>query len=144
MVGIIESAKDEDLRRDVVVAACGIRNASAAPILFEIIKTAKEPEYVDMAQRSLGGMPDGNVLLQAVKEYHASESEEQRDRFLGVIRCTSQTGTVSFLEQLASSSQNNYADPLSLAAIDTLAVLGTDEAVSSLLNRLGASPESPP
>ena len=142
VVEIIENAKDEDLRRDVVVAACGIQNASAAPILFEIIKTAKEPEYVDMAQRSLGGMPGSGALLQSVEEYRASESDEQRERFLGVIRCTSQTGAVSFLEQIVGSSQSNYGAPLSVAAIDTLALLGTGEAVNSLLNWLAASPES--
>ena len=142
MVEIIEGAGDEDRRREIVAAACGIRNASAVPVLFEILKTATEPEFVDMAQRALGGMPGERVLRRTVQQYWSAGSEEERDRLLGVIRYASGPDAVAVLEEIADRSGGDYAQPMGLAAIDTLAVQGSPGAVSNLLNRFRSSPES--
>ncbi|MBA4387014.1 MAG: hypothetical protein C0404_03475 [Verrucomicrobia bacterium] len=136
LVRIIGEAKDEDFKRHAVEIAGTIRNPDAAAVLFEVIRVSEDPEMVQMAQKSLAGMPGESVLEETVMRFELSVDERERDQLLGIVRHVSGTNSVDKLGEIADRAEGDYSSPLALAAVDTLGIIGTVPAVSNLFERI--------
>ena len=137
----IRRATTEAERRRAVTAF--ISNASfmantpvSVELLLETLKLAPEHDVVMAVQQVLGQAPDTAVPFMAALLYQDATTAEERERLLGVIRHAQTPGAISMLAGLADASGGQYAQPLALAAVDTLGVIGSPAAVRDLTGRI--------
>ena len=137
----IRRATTEAERRRAVTTF--ISNASfmankpaSVELLLETLKLAPEHDVVMAVQQVLGQAPDTAVPFMAALLYQDAATAEERERLLGVIRHAQAPTSVSMLTGLADTASGQYADPLALAAIDTLGVIGSLAAVRDLSGRI--------
>jgi len=105
-------------------------------LLLNTLKLAPEHDVVMAVQQVLGQAPDAAVPFMAALLYQDATTAEERERLLGVIRHAQAPTAVSMLTGLADTASGQYADPLALAAIDTLGVIGSPAAVRDLSGRI--------
>ena len=105
-------------------------------LLLNTLKLAPEHDVVMAVQQVLGQAQDTAVPFMAALLYQDAATAEERERLLGVIRHAQTPSAVSMLTGLADTASGQYADPLALAAIDTLGVIGSPAAVHDLSGRI--------
>ncbi|HOW97754.1 MAG TPA: hypothetical protein P5567_13625 [Kiritimatiellia bacterium] len=139
LVRLINNLPDGPERRAALVAATKLDNPATAALLFETVRVSGDPELVQSAQMSLGGMTNEGVVWLTVALYRGTEDVAQQERFLGVIRHCQQPVFVAPLISVADQSSGDPADPLISAALDTLGLLGTTESIGYLVARLNSA-----
>jgi hypothetical protein len=137
----IRRATTETERRRAVTAFISNGSFMAnSPISLEVLlstlKLAPEHDIVTAVQQVLGQAPDTAVPFMAALLYLDATTMEERERLLGVIRHAQTPSAVSMLTGLADAAAGQYAEPLALAAIDTLGVIGSPVAVRDLEGRI--------
>lgn len=140
----IRRATTEADRRRAVAAFIGnaglmANNPASVEMLLDTLKLAPEHDVVMAVQQVLGQAPDTAVPFMAALLYRDAATATERERLLGVIRQTQTPAAVTMLTSLADGAAGQYAEPLALAAIDTLGVIGTPAAVRDLTGRIEAT-----
>ena len=139
LLAALQSAQNGPLKRELCGALQAFTNAQAASVFWGVLGASGDQEVKSSAEVALGRMADANLTAEMVQRYRASNSAEEKDALLAALRQIQNAEAAGQLlgiinEQKAISS----LDPLGLAAVDTLAVIGTPEAVSNLVSRLSA------
>ncbi len=137
----IRRATTEADRRRAVATFVGQANLSAhnpasVEMLLDALKLAPECDVVMAVQQVLGQSPDTAVPFMAALLYRDATTPTERERLLGVIRHAQTPAAVTMLTGLADGAAGHYTEPLALAAIDTLGVIGTPAAVRDLAGRI--------
>lgn len=140
MNAIRRATTEADRRRAVTAfinnASFMANNPASVEVLLDTLKLTPEHDVLMAVQQVLGQAPDTAVPFMAALLYHDATTPDERERLLGVIRQTQTPAAVSMLTGLADTAAGHYADPLALAAVDTLGVIGTPAAVRDLMSRI--------
>jgi HEAT repeat protein len=111
------------------------KNPASVEMLLDALKIAPEHDVMMAVQQVLGQAPDTAVPFMAALLYQDAKTSAERERLLGVIRQTQTPNAVSMLTGLADDAGGRYSEPLALAAVDTLGVIGTPAAIRDLIGR---------
>ena len=142
IVRLINNLPDGPERRAALVAATKLDNPATAALLFETVRVSGDPELVQSAQISLGSMTNEGVVWLTVALFRGTEDVAQQERLLGVLRHGRQPVFVAPLISVADQSSDDPTDPLAVAALDTLGMLGTTESIGYLVDRLNSAARS--
>lgn len=139
LIRLINNLPDGLERREALVAATRLDNPATAALLFETVRVSGDPELVQSAQMSLGGMTNAGVVWLAVALYRGTEDPAQQDRLLGVLRQGRQSSHVAALVSVAEQLAGDPTDPLVMATLNTLGLIGTQESVMYLAELVNAA-----
>ena len=140
LMRLIQAASSGDARTDLVEAMAKATNTESAAFLLDTLLATSDEDLMQAAQRALGNMCDQSLFGEMVARYVHSQSEGERDNLLGAIRYISDPAAVPYLAELAALPNTDFDDPLALAVVDTLGIIGTPEAVQALFDLLAAVP----
>ena len=137
LISLVSDLPRGRLKTDVIDVASKLNSTECTPILFEALRVTHDDDVLWVSQQALANIADSNVVCQIVDRY--AEADEYGQGVLSeVLRYVENENAVGALIDLMDSS-DSLSDPLTLAAIDALGTLGTEEAVSALFQRLEAT-----
>ncbi|MBP7829336.1 MAG: hypothetical protein KA248_05420 [Kiritimatiellae bacterium] len=139
LIRLINNLPDGLERREALVAATRIENPATTALLFETVRVSGDPELVQSAQMSLGSMTNEGVVWLTVALYRGTEDPAQQDRLLGVLRQGRQSSHVAALVSVAEQLAGDPTDPLVMAALNTLGLIGTQESITYLAEMVNAA-----
>jgi HEAT repeat protein len=135
----IQGAEPGSLKRELSDALASFNNPELAPFLLSLLGTSQEREIAAAVQQALGKSANDAVLQAVVQRYQTSTSASEQDNLIAAVRqmqnATCVEGLLSILSQQPVISS---PDPLGLAAMDTLGIIGSLNAVSNLFSYLGS------
>lgn len=135
ILSTVAGAAEAEWKHQLMEAAFGITNPAATELLFDQMR-GEDVELRELAARSLAAMEGNNALLETVARYRLSVDEKERESLLMVLRYESEGESVPTLCAIADQAQGQYAEPMALAVVDTLGVIGTTSSVQYLFTRL--------
>ena len=124
-------------KRQLAEALANFKSPELAELFLGLLGTSQEREIVYASQRALANSADTPLLNQVVQRYEASNSATERDNLTAAIREMQNTNCVEGLLSILNQQRVvSSTDPLGLAAVDTLGIIGSPGAVSNLFTHL--------
>ena len=111
-------------------------NPALADWLLDSLRNKQDYDVMLATQQALGGASDNSIPFLAALRYNDATDAAEQERLLGVLRHVQDAAAVPLLIGLADTASGQYNDPLALAAVDTLGVIGSTEAIKDLLGRI--------
>lgn len=147
LITAVQQTAPGTTRRELAAALSSFSSPQAADLFMALAGSTQDRELASAIQHALGNSANDSVLANAVQRYQSSTSPEERDNLIAAIRQMQNSDCVAGLiavlnEQKVVSS----TEPLSLAAADTLGIIGSTNAVTYLfgyLNNLRPGDTSP-
>jgi HEAT repeat protein len=145
VIGVFQATPPGLPRRELGSALAGFNNPALAGLLLDVLGASEDRELVFSCQQALAKAADTPLLNEVVRQYEASNSGKERENLAGAIRHMQNASCVEgLLGVLNQQRVISSIDPLGLAAVDTLGIIGNQVAVSNLfayvsLQREGAS-----
>jgi hypothetical protein len=128
---------DNTLEQRQLIQIAGTMSDSLSPeILFEVLKVATSTDMLKMAVVTLSGSTSSEVIELAVANYNDSDDSVEKDYLLDVIV---QSDSPEMVETLSSTADSySYSSSIGTAAVNTMAIIGTEESTTDLLNRFSS------
>jgi len=135
-------------KRQLAAALANFASPEATDVFLSLMASPMQDRDLAAAvQAALGNSANSATLQQVVHRFQASNSPAERDNLVAAIRHSQNPQCVDALMAILDSQQVvSTTEPLGLAAADTLAIIGTTNAVSRLftyLNNLTPGDTSP-
>lgn len=142
LVASIQAAQPGAGRRELSAALGCFNSPATAQLFFGLLGTSEDREVLAGAEKALSNMADTPIIHEILQRYEASNSPGERDNLLAALRHMQTTNCVPALLDIVNQQKViSSTDPLGLAAVDTLGIIGSTVAVSNLFTHLANARE---
>jgi len=131
---MVENSENTLEQRKLIQIAGSMSDTLPPEVLFEILKVSSSEDMLKMAVVTLSEANNSSVIEMAATKYALTTDSVERDYLLDVIVKSNDPTIVASLSDIASA--NSYDTPISQAAINTMAIIGSKESTIDLLNRI--------
>lgn len=143
LLEIFPTLLDEELQRYIAGKISSIKNPATADILIEQLTTTDNNMLIGSLQSAIGRSLNDEVIGKLVELYQNTDDSRIKQILADVFRhADNPEYTADFIALLSDDACNLEDNFMNRAAVDTLGIIGTKEAISFLLDKLREDPES--
>lgn len=137
LVAAIQGAAHGVGKRELSAALGTFNSPGTAQLFLGLLGTSEDREVLAGAEKALSNVADAPVVQDILQRYEASNSSTERENLLAALRHMQTASCVPALLDIVNQQKViSTTDPIGLAAVDTLGIIGNAVAVSNLFAHL--------